>query len=312
MIDLRSLARLAAAHPGDLDHDVEPFRVGDRVLDTDARPAIMGVVNLSQDSWYRESVAPSAAAAVRRGVVLTAQGADVVDVGAESVFDGAARVGPQEQIRTLVPVVEEMTAAGVAVSVESYHPDVVRAALAAGAKVLNLTGSADDDAMFELAAEFDAALVICHVLGVNPRELDDAEVDRDPYPALAAALGARVAAARDRGVRAGIGVDPGAGFGMARLTDPLDRVRHQSVLLLHSFRLRSLGVPVCHSLPSGFSLFEDEVRTAEGFFAVLAGLGGTGIHRTHEVPRVRAVLRAMADLPVDRLHETGERSGLTV
>ncbi|SCX39404.1 Pterin binding enzyme [Klenkia marina] len=311
MIDLAALARLAAAHAEDLGHRVEPFRLGERVLDTDARPAIMGVVNLSQDSSYRESVAPSVEAAVRRGVVLAAQGADVVDVGAESVFEGAARVGPQEQIRTLVPVVEQLAAAGVAVSVESYHPDVVRAALAAGATLLNLTGSADDDTMFELAAEFDAALVICHVLGVNPRELDDADVDRDPYPALFDALGARVAAARDRGVRAGISVDPGAGFGMARLADPLERVRHQSVLLLQSFRLRRLGVPVCHSLPSGFNYFEDEVRTAEGFFAVLAGLGGTGIHRTHEVPRVRAVLRAMADLPVER-EEATERSGLTV
>lgn len=311
MIDLASLARLAADHAEDLGHPVAPFRIGDRELDTDVRPAIMGVVNLSQDSSYRESVAPSPEAAVRRGVVLAAQGADVVDVGAESVFDGAVRVGPQEQIRTLVPVVEELAAAGVAVSVESYHPDVVRAVLAAGARLLNLTGSADDDTMFELAAEFDAALVICHVLGTNPRELDDADVDRDPYPALVDALGARVATARDRGVRAGISVDPGAGFGMARLTDPLERVRHQSVLLLQSFRLRRLGVPVCHSLPSGFTYFEDEVRTAEGFFAVLAGLGGTGIHRTHEVPRVRAVLRAMADLPVEREH-ADERSALTV
>ncbi|SDO91449.1 dihydropteroate synthase [Klenkia soli] len=298
MIGLRELVRLAAEHPEDLDHPVAPFRVGDRVLDTDARPAIMGVVNLSQDSWYRESIAPSAEAAVRRGIVLAAQGADVVDVGAESVVAGSARVGPQDQIRALVPVVEELAAAGVAVSVESYHPDVVRATLAAGAKVLNLTGSADDDAMFELAAEFDAALVICHVLGTNPRELADTEVERDPYPAMVEALGARAEAARAHGVRAGICVDPGAGFGMARLTDPLDRVRHQSVLLLHSFRLRSLGLPVCHALPSGFTYFEDEVRTAEGFFAVLAGLGGTGVHRTHEVPRVRAVLRAMADLPV--------------
>jgi len=86
---------------------------------------------------------------------------------------------------------------------------------------------------------------------------------------------------------------------MARLADPLDRVRHQSVLLLHAFRLRTLGLPVCHALPAGFPYFEDEVRTGEGFFAVLAGLGGTGVFRTHEVPRVRAVLRAMADLPVD-------------
>ncbi len=298
MISLRELVRLAADHPEDLAHPVAPFRVGDRVLDTDVRPAVMGVVNLSQDSWYRESVAPSAAAAVRRGIVLAAQGADIVDVGAESVVAGSTRVGPQDQLRALVPVVEQLAAAGVVVSVESYHPEVVRAVLAVGAQVLNLTGSADDDVVFDLAAEHDAALVLCHVLGDNPRELADTEVDSDPYPAMIAALGARVDAARAHGVRAGICVDPGAGFGMARMTDPRERLRHQSVLLLNSFRLRRLGLPVCHALPSGFEYFEDEVRTAEGFFAVLAGLGGTGIHRTHEVPRVRAVLRAMADLPV--------------
>lgn len=298
MISLRELVRLAAEHPDDLAHPVEPFRVGDQVLDTDARPALMGVVNLSQDSWYRESVAPSAEAAVRRGIVLAAQGADIVDVGAESVVAGSTRVGPQDQLRVLVPVVEQLAAAGVVVSVESYQPEVVRAVLAAGAQVLNLTGSADDDAMFDLAAEHDAALVLCHVLGTNPRELADTEVERDPYPAMVAALGSRVENARARGVRAGICVDPGAGFGMARLTDPRERVRHQSVVLLNSFRLRRLGQPVCQALPSGFDYFEDEVRTAEGFFAVLAGIGGAGIHRTHEVPRVRAVLRAMGDLPV--------------
>lgn len=299
MISLSELARLATEHAEDLAHPVAPFRVGDRVLDTDVRPAVMGVVNLSQDSWYRESVAPSAEAAVRRGIVLAAQGADLVDVGAESVVAGSTRVGPQDQIRSLVPVVEQLAAAGVVVSVESYHPEVVRAVLAAGAQVLNLTGSADDDTVFDLAAEHDAALVLCHVLGDNPRELADTEVDRDPYPRVIAALGARAEAARAHGVRAGICVDPGTGFGMVRMTDPRDRVRHQSVVLLNSFRLRRLGLPVCQALPSGFDYFEDEVRTAEGFFAVLAGLGGAGIHRTHEVPRVRAVLRAMADLPVD-------------
>jgi dihydropteroate synthase len=299
VISLRELVRLAAEHPEDLDHPVAPFRVGQRVLDTDARPALMGVVNLSQDSWYRESVSPSTSAAVRRGRVLAAQGADLVDLGAESVVAGSARVGPQDQVRALVPVVEALADTGVAVSVESYQPEVVRATLAAGAQVLNLTGSADDDVMFTLAAEHDAALVLCHVLGANPRELDDTEAQLDPYPSMIAALGRRAERARELGVRAGICVDPGAGFGSARPTDPRDRVRHQSVVLLNSFRLRQLGLPVCQALPSGFDYFEDEVRTAEGFFAVLAGLGGAGIHRTHEVPRVRAVLTAMADLTVD-------------
>jgi dihydropteroate synthase len=298
VISLRELARLAAEHADDLDHPVAPFRVGSRELDTDARPALMGVVNLSQDSWYRESIAPSTAAAVRLGRVLAAQGADVVDVGAESVVAGSARVGPQDQVRALVPVVEQLADAGVAVSVESYQPEVVAAVLGAGAKVLNLTGSVDDDAMFTLAAEHDTALVLCHVLGDNPRELSDVPVDDDPYPAMLEQFAARAARARELGVTAGICVDPGVGFGFRRLTSPVDRVRHQTAVLLGSFRLRRLGLPVCHALPAGFDYFTDEVRTAEGFFAVLASLGGTGMFRTHEVPRVRAVLTAMADLPV--------------
>lgn len=297
MISLRELARLAAEHAEDLDHRVAGFRIGERTLDTDTHPAIMGVVNLSQDSWYRESIAPSAAQAVRRGRVLAAQGADLVDLGAESVVAGTTRVGPTEQIRTLVPVVEALADADVAVSVESYHPDVVRATLKAGARVLNLTGSADDDAMFDLAAEHDAALVLCHVLGRNPRELDDVAVTADPYPAMIAALGTRVDNARARGVTAGICLDPGVGFGF-RSASPLERVRHQAVVLLNSFRLRRLGLPICHALPGGLDYFEDETRTAEGFFAVLAQLGGTGMYRTHEVPRVRAVLTALGDLSV--------------
>lgn len=298
MITLRELARLAAEHAADLDHPVAPFRVGDRVFDTDARPSIMGVVNLSQDSWYRESIAPSAEAAVRRGIVLAAQGADFVDVGAESVVAGTRRVSAEDQVRTLVPVVEGLAAAGVLVSVESYEPAVVRACLQAGAGLLNLTGSAQDAAMFDLAAEHDAALVLCHVMGPNPRELVDEEVARDPYPAMLEGFSRRVADARARGVAAGICLDPGVGFGFTSAS-PLDRVRHQAVVLLNSFRARALGLPICHALPGGLDYFEEETRTAEGFFAVLATLGGTGIYRTHEVPRVRAVLRAMADLPVD-------------
>ncbi len=188
----------------------------------------MGVVNLSPDSWYRESVAPTAAAAVRRGIVLTAQGADFVDVGAESVVDGSARVGAEAQVEVLVPVVEELSAAGVLVSVESYKPEVVRAALGAGAKILNLTGSADDASMFDLAAEHDAALVLCHVLGAHPRDLHDTEVVADPYPEMLEQFERRVADARARGVAAGISVDPGVGFGFKRLTEPRARTRYQA------------------------------------------------------------------------------------
>ena len=94
-------------------------------------------------------------------------------------------------------------------------------------------------------------------------------------------------------------IDPGMGFYYDNLTDPLTRARHQTRVLAHSFRLRTLGVPVCNALPHAFDLFEDEFRKAEGFFAVLASLGGTHLFRTHEVAHVRAVLAAMTALAVD-------------
>ncbi|KAJ1684739.1 hypothetical protein LUZ63_020010 [Rhynchospora breviuscula] len=256
----------------------------------------MGVVNLSRDSTYRESVAPTTASAVRRGLVMAAQGADLVDVGAEGSDASNARVGAEEQEAQLLPVVERLAAEGVLVSVESYTPRTVEACLRAGAGVVNLTGSEHDEEMFALAAEHDAGVVVCFVQGTHARDLATDDVEADPFPAMEEQFAARVAAARAAGVR-GIAIDPGLGFGF-RLDDPVGRARHQSSVLLSSFRLRRLGVPLCHALPTAYDLFEEQLRTAEGFFAVLSSLGGTGIHRTHEVPHVLAVLGAMHELPV--------------
>jgi dihydropteroate synthase len=296
VITLRELARLAAEHADDLDRPVEPLRLGDREIDTDTRPAVMGVVNLSRDSTYRESVVTSPESAVRKGRVLAAQGADVVDVGAESSNGTSARVDADRQVATLVPVVRALAESGVTVSVESYEPPVVAACLEAGARVLNLTGSTDDAAMFDLAAEHGASVVLCHILGDHARALDGSDVDDDPFPAMLDSFGRRIDDARARGVR-GVAIDPGLGFGF-RLDDQRARVRHQASVLLASFRLRRLGVPVCHSLPHSFELFEDQFRVAEGMFAVLAHLGGTGLYRTHEVAQVVAVLEALHALDV--------------
>lgn len=300
MISLRALADLVAEHGEHLDHAVAPFLVGKQVLDTDDRPALMGVVNLSRDSSYRESVASSRADAVRRGRVMVAQGAAFVDVGAESVDAGTARVAADQQTAQLVPVIEDLAAAGVATSVESYEPAVVAACLEAGAAVLNLTGSVDDEEVFGLAASHGASVVLCHVEGNHARDLHDPAdhpVGDDPFPAMLEQFERRVAHARALGVRS-VAVDPGVGFGFRWLPDPADRARYQSAVLAQTFRLRGLGVPVCHALPSAVHLFGEEVRTAEGFFAVLAALGRTGIYRTHEVARVRAVLTALGDLSV--------------
>jgi dihydropteroate synthase len=99
--------------------------------------------------------------------------------------------------------------------------------------------------------------------------------------------------ARDAGVRRII-VDPGAGFYYSDLTDGAARVRHQMRLMLASGRLREFGYPVCNALPHAFEYFGEEVRTAEGFFGVLAAIGGTSLFRTHEVRQLHAVLQCLA------------------
>ena len=82
----------------------------------------------------------------------------------------------------------------------------------------------------------------------------------------------------------------GQGFYYRNLQDSAVRVRHQMNVFLNTFRLRTLGFPVCHALPHAFEYFGDEVRCAEPFMAVLAALGKTDLFRTHEVPRIKAVL----------------------
>lgn len=295
MLTFSALTALANAHRDELDQPVAPLRVGSKTYDTDITPVIMGTVNLSRDSTYRESVAVSRDSAIRKARVMAAQGAHFVDIGAESSTAKATRVGVDDQIAALVPVIEQLTADGIAVSAETYEPAVVRACLKAGARVLNLTGNAQQDEIFELAAEFQATVIICYVKGDNVRQITDVTLDADPFPGIRDHFAARIELARAAGVDR-IAVDPGMGFYYGNLVTPAVRVQHQTHLLLNGFRLRSLGVPICNAMPHAFDLFEDQFRAAEGFFAVLATLGGTGIFRTHEVPHVTAVLGAMRTL----------------
>ena len=295
MITLASLARLAQEHPEALEAKVEPVRIGDREWSDE--PVLMATVNLSRDSTYRESIATGIDSAVRKARVAVASGAHFVAIGAESTTARAARVGADDQLGRLLPVIEQCTDEGIEVSVETYDPAVARAGLAAGAQVLNLTGAAHQEEMFDLVAEFGATVILCYVGGGNVREITDVRLDADPILGLLAHFEERVETARGRGVERII-IDPGMGFYYGNLVDPLTRVRHQTEVILNTFRLRVLGLPICHALPHAFDLFEEHFRSAEGFFAVLAMLGGASVMRTHEVPLVHAVGHAMTTLDV--------------
>lgn len=289
MLRLETLAQLLEANRAAAQAQVKEFLIGGKLFAFNSRPAIMGVVNLSADSWYRESVKLTTESAVRWGRVLTEQGADLVDLGAESTLAHAARVDDALQNSRLLPVVKALREANVLVSVETYAPEVTRACLEAGANVINLTGTARNEEVFRCIADHDAAVILCHVQGANVREVGDFDFTADPVATMADGFARQIEAA----TRCGVGkilIDPGLGFYYRNLQDSAVRVRHQMTVFLNTFRLRALGFPVCHALPHAFEYFGEEVRCAEPFFAVLAALGKTDLFRTHEVPRIKAVL----------------------
>jgi len=293
MLRLEQLANLADQHRAALATPVAAFEIDGHRFDGNARPSIMGVVNLSPDSWYRESVALTADAATRRGQVLAAQGADLIDLGAESTLLHAARIDPTGQNNRLVPVVRALRERRILVSVETYAPEVTRACLNAGANVLNLTGTDPSEEILRLVADHDAAVILCYVQGVNVRAVSDFNLSDDPVSVMYEFFARQIERATRCGVRR-IFIDPGLGFYYRNLQDSVVRVRHQMNVFLNTFRLRQLGWPTCHALPHAFEYFGEEVRSAEPFFCTLAALGRTDLFRTHEVPRIKAVLDTLA------------------
>jgi dihydropteroate synthase len=289
MLGLEQLAELLERNREAAKARVKEFAIGGQHFAFNAQPAIMGVINLSADSWYRESVCLTAESAVRRGRVMREQGAAIIDVGAESTLAQAARVDGAGQNSKLLPVIRALRESGILVSVETYQPAVTRACLEAGANILNLTGADRTDELFRMVAAHDAAVIICYVQGRNVREVGDFDFSADPVALMREFFARQIEIAIRNGVEK-ILIDPGLGFYYRNLQDSAVRVRHQMTVFLNTFRLRALGFPICHALPHAFEYFGEEVRCAEPFFAVLAALGKTDLFRTHEVPRIRAVL----------------------
>lgn len=292
MLTLEALVELAQRHAPALQAIVPGFVLRGQRFGAEDRPHLMGVINLSRDSWYRESVVLSTEAAVRRGRRLRAEGAHLVDLGAESTLAHAARAGDAEQRQVLVPVVRGLAGEGILTSVETYAPRVAEACLEAGAAVINLTGTIGTEEMYRLVAEHDAGVIICFVAGAHVRAVDELHLGSDPAAAMYEYFAREVERATRLGVSR-IWLDAGLGFYYRNLVDSAARVAYQLQAFLDTFRLRTLGWPTCHALPHAFEYFEDEVRTAEAFFAVLAVLGKADLLRTHELGKVRGVVQSL-------------------
>jgi len=197
----------------------------------------MGVLNVTPDSFSDGGCFADTASAVSQGLAMQAQGADYVDVGGESTRPGADRVDAEEELRRVLPVITELTAAGVRTSVDTTRADVAEAAIAAGASLVNdVSGGLADKNMAELVAEAGVPWVLMHWRG-HSREMYAAARYGDVVTEVCAELMARVEDVVAVGVDPGqVVLDPGLGFAK--------NAEHNWALLAGLDRLVGLGLPV--------------------------------------------------------------------
>jgi dihydropteroate synthase len=280
---------------------VSTLRLRDRIVDVQAgRPLIMGIVNAGDDSFSDAERLDTLERQVQRGLELVAEGADLVDVGAESgvTYTPAATAG--DEAARVVPLVERLAAEGVTVSVDTWKPEVARSALEAGAVMLNDVSGLRDPALAELAARSGAALVLMHTRAQPKREAfpdyDDVAADVEAF------LRERIDLALDHGVaREQLVLDPGPDFA---------KTPAQTVAVLRELdRLHALGRPLLLAVSRKYFLGAITGRPpAERLAGTLAAAAwaadaGAAILRVHDVAAVRdalavkAVLEGRAEVP---------------
>ena len=294
LLDHRVLQSLLDAHREAVCQPVRTFDIGGRRFDFNRYRYLVGVINLSTDSWYRESVCGTTEAAIARAEQLHQDGADIIDVGAESTLPEARQADIAQQLDRLLPVVEALKSRQLLVSVESYYPEVLEACARAGADIFNMTGTRYGDDILRLAADFDAAVILCYVQGETVRDVSDFRFHDDMTAEVGDYFRALTAHAAGLGVNKCF-IDPGLGFYYRNLQDSSLRINYQLNTFLNCFRLHPLGYPTFNILPHATEIFlEDERRSAEPFFSVLALLGGTHVIRSHEIRTVHRVRQVMA------------------
>ncbi|GHA34437.1 dihydropteroate synthase [Streptomyces spiroverticillatus] len=201
------------------------------------RCAVMGVVNVTPDSFSDGGRWFDTAAAVKRGLALVAEGADLVDVGGESTRPGASRVDADEELKRVVPVVRGLVSEGVTVSVDTMRATVAEQAVAAGAVLVNdVSGGLADPAMIPAVAATGAPFVVMHWRGFS-ENMNSLAVYEDVVAEVLAELRTRVDAVVAGGIDPSrIVVDPGLGFAK--------QAEHDLALLAHLGDLRTLGLPL--------------------------------------------------------------------
>ena len=269
------------------------WRCGPHVVPLGRRTLVMGIVNVTPDSFSDGGSYANVDDAVKHAIQMVADGAELVDVGGESTRPGSDVVAPEEEIHRVVPVIRRIVdeLPNVPVSIDTRKPAVARAALEGGASIVNDVSAGADPAMFGVVGEAGAGMVLMHMKG-EPKTMQDDPSYYDVVAEVRGFLGDRVEAAVGAGIDLErLCIDPGIGFG---------KTLEHNLAILHDIRaFHHLGVPVLVG-PSRKrfigTLTDTEVDDRiEGTAGVVAWCAAEGVDivRVHDVKEMTRVVRVV-------------------
>jgi dihydropteroate synthase len=269
------------------------WRVGPRTLECGPRTLVMGVLNVTPDSFSDGGRFLDHERAVEHGLRMVEEGADLLDVGGESTRPGSDAVSVDEEVSRVLPVVKRLVAeVDVPISIDTRKAQVAVAALDAGATIVNDVSAGRDPGMFPVARDAGAGLVLMHMLG-EPKTMQDEPRYEDVVTEVRQYLADRIEAAEAAGIdRNRISADPGLGFGKTS--------RHSLALMRSIDAFLDLGVPIVVG-PSRKSFIGAVLGNApvdqrlEGTAGAVAWMAGRGAHivRVHDVGTMVKVLAAV-------------------
>src|SRR5437764_691789 len=260
------------------------WKIGDEVVDLSKRGMIMGVLNVTPDSFSDGGEFFEPDAALARGVQIASEGADIIDVGGESTRPGTETVSVKEELRRVIPVIEKLRAKiDIPISIDTSKSEVASAALDAGASIINdVTAGRGDEKMLPLAAKRKAAIVLMHMQG-EPRTMQKDPHYKDVVAEVADFFRQQYACALECGIDPmAIAFDPGIGFGKTLehnldLLAQLERIRvHKRPLVVGVSRKSFLAKL------TGSSEMNDRLASAVALTSVLRARGAD-VFRVHDV-----------------------------
>ena len=246
-----------------------------------SRPLVMGIVNVTPDSFSDGGLHLSRDAAIAHAHQLITEGADIIDIGGESTRPGAAPVSVQQELDRVLPIIEGLRGIGVPISIDTFKPEVMRAAIAAGAQMVNDVNALQDEAAMRVVAQSNVAVCLMHKQG-DPKNMQAQPRYQNVLAEVGTFLRERIAAAQEAGIDIDrVVIDPGFGFGKS--------VAHNFSLLANLAELAELGVPVLAGLSRKSMLGAvtgqevGERMSASVAAALIAVQRGASIVRVHDV-----------------------------